>query len=85
MFASGGLPEEPLKQACISQPDIYGYNVCLWKAPFITATQIDQNPHRCLGASSVLKQTSTVPLDATEHSLPVETSQDPVWTAQKWL
>lgn len=46
---------------------IYGYNVCLWKAPLITATQIEQNPHRCLGANSILTQTSSVPLHATEH------------------
>lgn len=67
MFASGGLQEEPQEQTCISQPDIYGYNVCLWKAPIITATQIEQKPHRCPGANSILQQTSTGLLDATEH------------------
>lgn len=65
---SGGLQEEALEQSCISHPDIYGYNVCLWKAPFFIATQIEQNLHRCSGANSVLKQTYTVYLYAAEHA-----------------
>lgn len=65
---SGELREERPEKSCISHPDIYGYNVCLWKAPLFTATQIEQNLHRCWGKNSVLKQTYTVPLDATENS-----------------
>lgn len=36
-----------LEQNYISQPDIYGYNAYLRKAPSFTVTQIEQIPHRC--------------------------------------
>lgn len=36
-----------LEQSCISQPDIYGYDAYLWKAPSFAVTQIEQILHRC--------------------------------------
>lgn len=69
VFALGQVGYRKNTQSSVfSQTDLHGYNVCLWKAPLFTATQIEQNLHRCWGTNSVLKQTYTICLDAIGRS-----------------